>query len=214
MTDSYVSALSTVLREGLVRTLEVSVASFAIAVLGGLILGTLRMLKIKVLDALIVAYVELVRGIPLLVFLFFTFFGLPQLGVHFESVPSAIIAFGLWGTANGTEIVRGAIASISRGQTEAAAALGLSRTTIMLRILLPQAIRRMIPPYMSLFTAITESSSLAALIGVHELLEISRNNIDRDTALWLPLLTTVLAIYFLINYPISVASQRLERRLA
>lgn len=156
----------------------------------------------------------MIRGIPLLVFLYFVFFGLPQLGIHFESIPSAIIAFGLWGTANGTEIVRGAIASIHRGQREAAEALGLSRRTIMMRILLPQAIRRMIPPYMSLFTSISESSSLAALIGVHELLEISRNNIDRDTGLWLPLLFTVLLIYFMINYPISIASQRLERRLA
>lgn len=212
--DSYLGALSIVLREGLVRTLEVSFAAIAIAVAGGIVLGTLRSLRNPILNAVIIAYVELLRGIPLLVLLFFAFFGVQQFGWNLQPVPAAILALGLWGVANGTEIVRGAIDSIPRGQREAASALGLGTFVIMSRIVLPQAFRRMIPPFMSLFTSINESSSLAALIGVAEIVEIARNNINRDTTLWFPLFGTVLVIYFLINYPISVATQRLERRLA
>ncbi len=83
----------------------------------------------------------------------------------------------------------------------------------MTTIVLPQALRRMIPPFMSLFVSIVESSSLAALIGVRDLLEIVRIKVENDATLWLPLLISILFIYFLINYPISIASQRLEKRL-
>lgn len=214
MNANYVAAMREVLVQGLPITLEVSVAGILIAIGGGLVLGVLRALRNPVLDALIIAYVELLRGIPLLVLMFFVFFGLPQLGLHFAEVPSGIIALGLWGAANGAEIVRGAIFSIPSGQTEAGTALGLSWLTVMTTIVIPQAVRRMIPPFMSLFVATVESSSLAALIGVKDIVEVVRLRVENDPSLWIPLLVSILFIYFFINYPISLASQQVEKRLA
>ncbi|MBC5811652.1 MAG: amino acid ABC transporter permease, partial [Candidatus Eremiobacteraeota bacterium] len=207
--SEYLSSLPDILTRGLEFTLVISFCAMLITVAGGLLLGVLRALHNRFLDAVIIAYVEVLRGIPLLVLMFFVFFGLPQLGIHLvpskfrelQSVVAAIVALGLWGAANGTEIVRGAIFSISRGQTEAGTALGLNWFQVMSSVILPQALRRMIPPFMSLFTAIVESSSLAALIGVFDLLETVRTRVETAQQLWFPLLLTVMLIYFFINYP-------------
>jgi His/Glu/Gln/Arg/opine family amino acid ABC transporter permease subunit len=212
--EHYLAALREILVQGLPVTVKVSVASILIAICGGLVLGVLRALRNRALDTIIIGYVEVLRGIPLLVLMFFVFFGLPQLGFHFPEVPSAIIALGLWGAANGAEIVRGAIFSISSGQSEAGTALGLNWPQVMFQVILPQAVRRMIPPFMSLFVATVESSSLAALIGVKDIVEIVRLRVENDPSLWIPLLVSILLIYFFINYPVSIASQRLEKRLA
>jgi len=211
--EHYLFALREILVQGLPVTIKVSVASILIAIGGGLVLGVLRALRNRVLDTIIIGYVEILRGIPLLVLMFFVFFGLPQLGFHFPEVPSAIIALGLWGAANGAEIVRGAIFSISAGQSEAGTALGLNWLQVMVNVILPQAVKRMIPPFMSLFVATVESSSLAALIGVKDIVEIVRLRVENDPSLWIPLLVSILLIYFFINYPVSIASQRLEKRL-
>jgi polar amino acid transport system permease protein len=210
---AYLHALPALLGRALPATLWISLAAMALAVAGGFALGMARALRNPALDALAIAYVEVLRGIPLLVLMFFVCFGLPQLGVPIEAAPAAVVALGLWGAANGAEIVRGALVSIPVGQSEAGAALGLSRFTVLRTIVLPQALRRTIAPFMSLFTAIVESSSLAALIGVKDILETVRVDIENDATLWTPLLLTALALYFAINYPISLASQRLERRL-
>ncbi len=212
--SAYLAALPAILTKGLFLTVSISVASMLIAVGGGLFLGLARTLRNPLVDALVIGYVEILRGIPLLVLMFLTFFGLPRLGVQLPDYAAAILALGTWGAANGAEIVRGALVSIPAGQSEAGAALGLSWLAITTRIVLPQALRRMVAPFMSLFTAIVESSSLAALIGVRDVFERARVDFENDVSLWLPLLVTVLVIYFAINYPISLASQRLEKRLA
>ena len=155
---TYQSALVELLTRGLEITLYVSVVAMLIAVSGGVLLGVLRAVRNPLIDAVVIAYVEVLRGIPLLVLMFFVFFGLPQLGIRLNESVAAIVALGLWGAANGTEIVRGAIFSISQGQTEAGTALGLNWLQVMSTIILPQALRRMLPPFMSLFTSIVESS--------------------------------------------------------
>ena len=211
--NAYLHALPALLGRGLFATVWISVASMVLALTGGFALGLVRALRNPALDALAIAYVEISRGITLLVLMFFVCFGLPQLGLPIEAAPAAVVALGLWGAANGAEIVRGALFSIPAGQSEAGAALGLDRLTVLTTIVLPQALRRTVAPFMSLFTAIVESSSLAALIGVKDILETVRVDIENDATLWTPLLLTALALYFAINYPISLASQRLERKL-
>ncbi len=212
--STFWTAFHDVIVFGLRNTLYVSVVAMLIAVGGGFLLGVVRALRNSILDAVVIAYVEILRGIPVLILMFFVFFGLPQLGIHLKENPSAILALGLWGAANGAEIVRGAIFSISAGQTEAGSALGLNWLTVMTTIVIPQALRRMVPPFMSLFTAVVETSSLAALIGVRDLLEMVRVKVENDPSLWFPLLIAILFVYFLINYPVSLVSQRLEKRLA
>jgi polar amino acid transport system permease protein len=211
--NGYLAALPEILTKGLVITVYISLIGMLISIVGGFVLGVIRALRNPLIDGVVIAYVEILRGIPLLVLMYFAFFGLPQLGIRLTENIAAIVALGLWGAANGAEIVRGAIFSIERGQTEAGTALGLSWLGVMSNVILPQALRRMIPPFVSLFTSLVLSSSLAALIGVRDLLETVRTTVETDSNLWFPLLLTLLLIYFFINYPISLASQWLEKRL-
>ena len=207
-----IDAMPTLLA-GALTTILITVASMAIAVLGGLLIGVLRVLGGPLVNILLMIFVEIFRGIPLLVLMFFSYFGLPQIGIQISNNNAAILALGVWGAANGSEIVRGAITSIARGQTEAAASLGLGRLAIMGFVILPQAARRMVAPFMSLFTAVCESSSLAALINVTDLTEHGRVYVERFPTVGFAVYTAVMLIYFFINYPISVAAGRLERRL-
>lgn len=202
------------LARGMLTTFTLAFGAMVIAVAGGFLVGVARSYAPRAVDAPLLAVIEVVRGIPLLVMMFFIFFGLPQLGIRTSSNAAAIVALGIYAGALGSEIVRGAIASIPRGQTEAAAALGLRTMQTLALVVLPQALRRMVPPFVGLFALIVESSSLSALIGVNDLLQSARVNVERDTGAAFPLYLTVLILYFAVNYPVSLFSQRLERRLA
>jgi polar amino acid transport system permease protein len=210
--SSYLVALPALVR-GLGTTFGIALTSMALAVTLGFVVGTLRSIVPRALDLPLLAAVEFLRGIPLLVLMYFLFFGLPQLGVHTSNDAAAIAALALYAGALGSEIVRGAIVSIPPGQTEAAAALGLSQFAILRLVVIPQALRRMLPPFVALFALIVESSSLAALIDVTDLLQAARQNVERDPAVALPVYLTVLVAYFVVNYPVSLASQRLEKSL-
>lgn len=212
MISVIIDALPTLLR-GAVVTIVISIIAMSIAVGGGLLIGVLRVMGGTLINTLLMGFVELFRGIPLLVLMFFAYFGLPQIGIQISGNNAAVLALGVWGAANGSEIVRGAITSISRGQTEAAASIGLGRIPIMLFVILPQATRRMVAPFMSLFTAVCESSSLAALISVTDLTERGRVYVERFPTVGFPVYIAVMLIYFFINYPISIAAGRLEKRL-
>ncbi|MBD5654303.1 MAG: amino acid ABC transporter permease [Candidatus Eremiobacteraeota bacterium] len=209
---SYLVALPSLAR-GLATTFLVSTSAMILAVAIGFVFGIVRSQVPRAVDAPILALVEFFRGIPLLVLMYFLFFGLPQLGIRTSSNVAAIVALALYAGSLGSEIVRGAIASIPRGQSEAASALGLDRAQLLLLVLLPQALRRMLPPFVGLFALIVESSSLASLIDVTDLLQVAHQNVERDNDVALPVYLTVLVAYFIINYPISLVSQRLEKRL-
>jgi polar amino acid transport system permease protein len=209
----YAAALPA-LGRGLLTTFGISLASMALALGLGFALGVLRSQLPRAIDLPVLALVELFRGIPLLVLMYLLFFGLPQLGFHASSNAAAIASLALYAGALASEIVRGAIASIPRGQSEAASALGLGRLQTLALVVLPQALRRMLPPFVALFALIVESSSLASLIDVSELLESARQHVESDSAIALPVYLTVLVAYFAINFPVSLASRRLERVLA
>ncbi len=211
--NSYLHALPSLAR-GLVTTFAVSLAAMALAVTIGFVLGVIRSQVSRGIDRPILVLVEFFRGIPLLVLMYFLFFGLPQLGLHTSNNGAAIAALAFYAGALGSEIVRGAIVSISGGQTEAACALGLGRAQILRHVVVPQALRRMLPPFVGLFALIVESSSLSSLINVSDLLQTAHQNVERDNDIALPVYLTVLVAYFFVNYPISLASQRLEKRLA
>ena len=209
---SYLTSLPS-LGRGLLTTFLVAVAAMILAVAIGFVLGIVRSQAPRAIDAPCLAVIEFFRGIPLLVLMYFLFFGLPQLGIHTSNNGAAIAALALYAGSLGSEIVRGAIASIAPGQTEAATALGLGRVLVLTRVILPQALLRMLPPFVGLFALIVESSSLASLINVTDLLQSAHQNVERDNDIALPIYLTVLIGYFAINYPISLLSQRLEKRL-
>ena len=209
---AYALALPALVR-GLGTTFLVSVTAMIFAVAIGFAFGVARSQLSRAFDAPLLAIVEFFRGIPLLVLMYFLFFGLPQLGVRTSSNAAAIAALALYAGALGSEIVRGAIVSIPAGQLEAAGALGFGRAQTLRLVIVPQALRRMLPPFVALFALIVESSSLASLIGVSDLLDAARQHVESDGAIALPVYVTVLAAYFAVNFPVSLAARRLEKSL-
>jgi polar amino acid transport system permease protein len=201
------------LGRGLLTTFGISALSMLLAVAFGFVAGVLRSIAPRALDLPLLAVIEFFRGLPLLVLMYFLFFGLPQLGIHTSGNVAAIAALSLYAGALGSEIVRGAIVSIPLGQTEAARALGIGNLATLRLVVIPQALARMLPPFVALFATIVESSSLAALIGVEDLLQSVRAHVEADSDLKLPLYSTALVAYFAINYPVSLASRRLGRKV-
>ena len=135
----------------------------------GFALALMRLSKILPLDWLARIYVSFFRGTPLLVQLFVIYFGLPELGLQLEPLTAALIGFSLNMAAYVAEIMRAAIASIDRGQWEAAASIGMSKSQTMLRAILPQAMRTALPPLGNSFISLVKDTALAATIQVPEL---------------------------------------------
>ncbi len=200
----------------LMRGLQVTAALGLLVTALGLLLGFgVGLLRLRRGGAAYLAatfFVEIFRDTPLIMQMFFIFFGLPAVGIRLNPFAAATAAMSFFAAANAAEIVRGAIQSIPRGQTEAARALGLSPRQTMRFVILPQAIRRMIPPLMGLFTTLVKDTSLAAIINVFELTMAARVTIERTLAsfeIW----SVAGALYFLVTYPLSLVTQQLERRL-
>jgi polar amino acid transport system permease protein len=143
--------------------------------------------------------------------MFFIFFGLPALGIRLSTFPSAALAMSLFAAGNMAEIVRGAIDSLPTGQFEAAKSLGMSYLQMMIYVIIPQALRRMLPPMMGLFTTLIKDTSLAAIIGAFELTRAGQEVIER-TFRSLEIYLVVAAFYFLICYPLSYYTRKVEKR--
>jgi len=203
---------------GLEATMLLSVVTAIAAMLAGVVLGSLATVRSPLVTVPIRAYVELWRGLPIIVTLFFIFFMLPAVGIRLEAFYAALIGLTLWTSANCAEIVRGAVRSIPRGQHLAAAALGLTWVGTMRHVILPQAVLRMLPPLVSLLANLVQSTALAAIIGVLELTQSAQRQIARLTILGdshaLEILGAVMLVYFLLCLPLTRVSARLERGLA
>src|SRR5262249_3159973 len=147
--------------------LRIRARAAAVIVVGptrGVVLGLLRFVPWRWAGELVAWLVELVRAVPLLLLMFFIFFGLPALAIRIPTFPAAVLAMSLWMAVNTAEVVRGGIQSIPRGQFEAARSIGLSEIQAMPYVIFPQAVRRMIPPFSALCTILTKATSLPARI--------------------------------------------------
>jgi polar amino acid transport system substrate-binding protein len=198
---------------GALVTLEISALSMAIAIGFGLMLAILRVFAPRALAWIVVAFIEVVRGTPLLIQLFIIFYGLPSIGIRFSPLWAAVIGLGINYAAYEAENYRAGIQSIPRGQLDAALALGLTRIQTIRKIVLPQAIRLVIPPVTNDFIALLKDSSLVSVITMVELTkmygQLAATNYDY---IGIGLLTA--AIYFLLGLPIARLSRTLEARLA
>ena len=201
------------LLQGTRWTLEISATVIVTGTLLGLILGLLRVVPWPRVQRAVTAVVDCVRAVPLLLQMFFIFFGLPALGLELPVFLSAVLAMTLWMGANTAEVIRGAIQSIPKGQTEAALSTGLTYWQTMRHVLFPQALRRMLPPFVGLCTILIKDTSLAAIIGVFELTRAAQETIER-TFRSFEIYLFVAAVYFLICFPLTSLSRGLERRLA
>lgn len=157
-------------------------------------------------------FISIVRGTPLLVQLFIVFFGLPQIGIKFESYPAAVLALSLNVAAYSAEIIRSSILSVPRGQSEAAATVGMGYTLTMRRIVLPQAARTAVPPLSNTFISLVKDTSLASTILVAEMFRIAQNYAGASTE-YLPLYCLAALFYWVVCAVLSVGQNRLETRL-
>ena len=162
------------LLEGAAITLAISVASIALGLVCGLVAALLRMSPRAVLNRPAAFYIWLMRGTPVLVQLIIIFTGLPQIGIKFGVITAAILGLGVNEGAYLAEIFRAGIAAVPSGQMEAARAIGLSAAQTMRLVVLPQAIRIVIPPLGNAFNGLMKTSSLASVISMDELLRRSQ----------------------------------------
>jgi His/Glu/Gln/Arg/opine family amino acid ABC transporter permease subunit len=212
MTVDVVLASVPYLVRGAVNTVAIASAVIVIGTLAGVVVGLLRFAPWPRLADAVAWGVELVRAVPLLLLIFFIFFGLPSLGVKIPTFPAAVLALSLWMTVNTAEVVRGGIQSIPRGQFEAARSAGLTELQAMRHVIFPQAVRRMIPPFVGLCTILVKDTSLAAIIGVFELTRAAQETIERTFRSFEVYLAAA-AMYFVVCFPLTRLAQRAEARL-
>lgn len=201
------------LLRGAVTTVELSVLAMALAVVAGLGVVWMRLYAVAPVRWLARAYVEVIRGTPLLIQLFLIYYGLPELGIRLNAFSAAILGLGLNYAASEAENYRAGIEAIPRGQMEAALALGLSRGQALRRIVLPQALRIVIPPVTNDFIAMFKDSSIVSVITMVELTKVY-GMLAMSTYDYIGLGLMTAGIYFALSYPASILAGRLEKRLS
>ena len=202
---------------GLGVAMKISLIAVLISIPLGLILGALMTRKNIVIRAILRLYLEFIRIMPQLVLLFIFFFGSTRVfGIHMEGETAAVIVFTLWGTAEMSDLVRGALISIPKHQYESSAALGLTGVQTYLYIIIPQAVRRLIPLSINLITRMIKTTSLILMIGVVEVLKVSQQIIEANRMASpnaaFGVYLAVLVLYFIACWPISLLAKYLERK--
>ena len=200
------------LAEGIVVTLQVSAIAAVLGLLLGVICGLGALSRSRPVRWLVTAYVDFIRGTPLLIQIFLVFFALPMVGIRFDEFWAGVIALSLNAAAFVAEVVRGGVGSIEKGQTEAAKAIGMRHSQILVFILLPQAYRQMVPPLTNELISLVKNSSLLSVISVYELTRAGQAIISVH---FVPFeIYTLLALYYYaLIKALSWLSTLLERRL-
>ncbi|MCZ6104913.1 amino acid ABC transporter permease [Campylobacter ureolyticus] len=203
------------LMAGLWITVKISLISIIISLIGGLILGVLMSSKNKFIYIILKICLEIVRIMPQLVWLFIVYFGLSSI-FSFSAITASIIVFSIWGVFEMMDLVRGAVLSIPKHTFESAASLGLKRVQIYIYVIIPLALRRLIPGAINLLSRMIKSTSIVVLIGVVEVLKVAQQIIELNllTNNYAPLIVYgfVFFLYFAICYPVSKLSKILENR--
>ena len=201
-----------ILRGALV-TVEVTAAALVLGCVLGLLIGIGRLNpRRRFIYGICTVYVTFIRGTPLLVQLFLLFFGLPQFDILLPAFVCGVLGLGVYSGAYVSEIVRGAIQSVDRGQMEAARSIGMSSAQSMRAIILPQAVVRMIPPLGNEFIALIKNSALVSLLTIHDLMHEGQKIISvsyRSLEVYL----AIAVIYFILTGLTTLALGRLELRL-
>lgn len=202
------------LAHGALVTVEITIGAIVLGCLVGLAVGLGRLdPKRRVIYAACTAYVGFIRGTPLLVQLFIWFFGLPHFGINLPAFFCGVVGMGMYSGAYVSEIVRGAIQSIDRGQMEAARSLGMPYGTAMREIVIPQAAIRMIPPLGNEFIALIKNSSLVSLLTIADLMHEGQKIISTSYRS-LEVYLAIALIYFVLTNLTGLMLRGAERRLA
>jgi polar amino acid transport system permease protein len=199
--------------DGLLVTLHVSALVVVVSLGLGLAIGIGFAYGPLWLRLILRVYSDILRGTPLLVLIFSVYYLLPLAGLNLQPLPAAVAALAAFKAAHVGEIARGAIGSIAAGQTDAAKAIGLTFAQRLAWVILPQAVRRFLPPWINSVTDTVKGSALVSLVGIVDLMLAAQQVIGR-TYEPLPVYLLAAAMYFVINYALSLASRRLETRFA
>ena len=198
---------------GLLVTLEVTGAALVLAFALGAVIAVLKVLPCRPLRAVLDFYTSIFRGVPLIVLLFIAYVATPQLtGYKISMFTASVLTLGLNGSATVSETLRGGIEGVDRGQYDAARALGLSYTTMMARIIIPQALRSVVPALMNEVITVLKSSSLVATIGLMDMMRAAQSVQALTYRAFEPFLV-VAVVYYLIVMALVAVGKRLERRL-
>jgi len=218
MNESWVLPVVTHMMSGLGVTLWVSLLTTLVATAAGLLIGALSVSTSPWVKVFVRLYIDIFRGVPSLITLLFVFFALPHIGVSTGPLTASVLGLSLWGAANIAETARGALGSISSRQTEGARALGMSKYQALAFAIMPQALRRFLPPYVGQLTVLIQASALTSVVGVTDLLGSARQMIERlgyvgTDSHAVEIYCGVLLVFFVVCYPLTVLSSSLERNM-
>lgn len=201
---------------GVYYTLEVSLLAIILSFLLGTLFGVIRTCKALSIRISFRVYLEIIRVLPTLVLLYLLYYTLPSIfNLEIDGRLVGILAFTFWGAAEMSDIVRSAIISLPKHQTESALAIGLNKTQLFFYVLLPQALKLAIPSALNLAARIIMTTSLLVLIGVQELVKVGKEIIEVNAMtnnmapFWI--YGVILLIFFIICYPLSKLSQKLAQ---
>lgn len=196
--------------EGLGYTLFISFMSFIFASFGGLLLALCRISRFGALRQFARAYISFFRGVPIIVTLFFLYFGLPILEINLTAIQATLIGFTMTGSAYTSEIIRAGIEGVDDGQWEAAQSLGLNYRQTLQRIILPQATRLAIPPLSNVMVDMVKSSSISAMITVPEIFQKAKiiGGAEHD---YMTMYILVAIIYWIICTGYGILQERIEK---
>jgi len=209
--NSFALSVLPIIAQGLAITVLITITGIAIAMCIGLVLAIMRRARAKWISLPAEAFVEFVRATPLLVQLFFLYFGLPVFGISLSALVTGIIGIGLNYSAYTAEVYRAGIEGVPRGQWEAARALNFSHGQTWGRIILPQAVRKVIPALGNYLIAMFKDTPILASISVLEMLEQAQI-VGSENFRYLEPMTEVGLLFILVSYPASLLVRRLEVR--
>jgi polar amino acid transport system permease protein len=212
------------LLRGAWNTFILSIIGMFLSIIIGFVVGLLRMSKNAAISYLALGYIEIWRGVPMIVTILFTYFALPGIirlffDIYLNSFTAMLISAVCWTSANAAEIVRGAVQSIPFGQTEASQALGMKYFQRMRLVILPQAIKIMIPPMIGLFTLLLKGTAIGFIIEYRELIRVGQITIERlvmagNRYASIQIYSLIMIMYFIMCYPLSRISAYFEKKLA
>jgi His/Glu/Gln/Arg/opine family amino acid ABC transporter permease subunit len=197
---------------GVLNTVLLTVVTMLISIPGGLAVMLLRNSRISILRGLATGYVELFRATPLILLIYWTFYVLPVLtGANLPPMATGVLALSLIVSAYNSETFRAGVNSIRKGQTDAALALGMSHAQVMTKVVLPQAIRRVLPVFANTWVSLFKDTSLISVIAVNELSYVSLQ-VRSQTFRILEVLTAMAVIYWALGYPQAKLVDWINRR--
>ncbi len=202
--------------EGLWMTFKISLVTIAIGSLLGFVVGLVRAERIPVLSFVFGGYIHLLRGTPFLVHLYVVYFMLPETGISWlqlEAMPAAIIALSLYTSTYVAEIVRAAIEAVPRGQAEAGRSVGMTALQCFWHVVLPQALKLMIPPLGGIYVIIIKGTSIVSVIGIAELVRAGEHAAQRNPRELLLIYCMVALMYFIYCYPVLRIAKWAEGKL-